>query len=78
MRLERKQTLAAIGLAAGACGALTRDGGTMAKPFRCGHAAATGVTSALLAQAGFSSDETVLEGRYGLFEAVGPLERGYS
>jgi 2-methylcitrate dehydratase PrpD len=72
-RLTPQQTLAAIGLAAGACGALTRDGGTMAKPFRCGHAASTGVTSALLAQAGFSSDETVLEGRYGLLEAVGPL-----
>ena len=72
-RLNPSQTLAAIGLAAGACGALTRDGGTMAKPFRCGHAAATGVTTALLAQAGFSSDETVLEGRYGLLEAVGPL-----
>lgn len=72
-RLNVQQTLAAIGLSAGACGALTRDGGTMAKPFRCGHAAATGVTSALLAQAGFSSDETVLEGRYGLLEAVGPL-----
>ena len=41
-RLTPQQTLAAIGLAAGACGALTRDGGTMAKPFRCGHAAATG------------------------------------
>jgi len=27
----------------------------------------------LLAQAGFSSDETALEGRYGLLEAVGPL-----
>jgi 2-methylcitrate dehydratase PrpD len=73
MQLDAAETLVAIGLAAGACGALTRDGGTMAKPFRCGHAAATGVTSALLAQAGFSSDETVLEGRYGLLEAVGPL-----
>ena len=73
MKLDTAQILAAIGLAAGACGALTRDGGTMAKPFRCGHAAATGVASALLAQAGFSSDETVLEGRYGLLEAVGPL-----
>ena len=71
--LNPQQTLAAIGLSACACGALTRDGGTMAKPFRCGHAAATGVTSALLAQAGFSSDETALEGRYGLLEAVGPL-----
>jgi 2-methylcitrate dehydratase PrpD len=72
-RLNVQQTLAAIGLAAGACGALTRDGGTMAKPFRCGQAATTGVTTALLAQAGFSSDSTVLEGRYGLLEAVGPL-----
>ena len=73
LELDPKQILAAIGLAAGACGALTRDGGTMAKPFRCGHAAATGVTAALLAQAGFSSDETVVEGRYGLLEAIGPL-----
>ena len=32
-----------------------------------------GRNSALLAQAGFSSDETALEGRYGLLEAVGPL-----
>jgi 2-methylcitrate dehydratase PrpD len=72
-RLNPQQTLSAIGLSAGACGALTRDGGTMAKPYRCGHAAATGVTSALLAQAGFSSDETVIEGRYGLLDAVGPL-----
>jgi 2-methylcitrate dehydratase PrpD len=75
MKLDTTQILAAIGLAAGACGALTRDGGTMAKPFRCGHAAATGVASALLAQAGLSSDETVLEGRYGLLEAVGPLSK---
>jgi 2-methylcitrate dehydratase PrpD len=73
LRLKPPQILAAIGLAAGSCGALTRDGGTMAKPFRCGHAAATGLTSALLADAGFSSDETVLEGRYGLLEAIGPL-----
>src|SRR5262245_1161317 len=75
-KLDTPQPLAAIGLAAGACGALTRDGGTMAKPFRCGHAAATGVTSALLAQSGFSSDDTVLEGRYGLLEAIGPLSDG--
>ena len=58
---------------AGSCGALTCDGGTMAKPFRCGHAAATGVTTALLAREGFTSDETALEERYGLLEAVGPL-----
>jgi 2-methylcitrate dehydratase PrpD len=73
LKLDTAQTLAAIGLAAGSCGALTRDGGTMAKPFRCGHAAAAGVTSALLAREGFTSDATVLEERYGLLEAVGPL-----
>ncbi|MDH3241697.1 MAG: MmgE/PrpD family protein [Alphaproteobacteria bacterium] len=71
--LDIDETLAALGLAAGSCGALTRDGGTMAKPYRCGHAAATGVTAALLARHGFSSDDTVLEGRFGLLEAVGPL-----
>jgi 2-methylcitrate dehydratase PrpD len=73
LNLTAPQTLAAIGLAAGSCGALTRDGGTMAKPFRTGHAAATGVTCALLAQNGFSSDDTAIEGRYGLLEALGPI-----
>jgi 2-methylcitrate dehydratase PrpD len=48
--LSRPETLAALGLAAGSCGALTRDGGTMAKPFRAGQAATTGLTCALLAQ----------------------------
>jgi 2-methylcitrate dehydratase PrpD len=73
LNLDFTHTLSAIGLAAGSCGALTRDGGTMAKPFRVGHAAATGVTCALLAQSGFSSDDQILEGRFGLLEALGPL-----
>jgi 2-methylcitrate dehydratase PrpD len=73
LRLDERQMLHAIGLAAGACGALTRDGGTMAKPFRTGHAAATGLTCVLLARSGFSADETVLEGRYGLLEALSPI-----
>jgi 2-methylcitrate dehydratase PrpD len=71
--LDVDQTLAAVGLAAGSCGALTRDGGTMAKPFRVGHAAATGITCALLAKDGFTSDDTALEGRFGLLEALGPV-----
>lgn len=73
MKLPAERALAAIGLAAGSCGALTRDGGTMAKPFRCGHAGATGLTCALLAQSGFSSDDTAIEGRFGLLEALGPI-----
>ena len=71
--LNGEQTREAIGLAAGSCGALTRDGGTMAKPFRVGQAAATGMTCALLAKEGFTSDDSALEGRYGLIEALGPI-----
>lgn len=72
--LSAAQILTAIGLAAGSCGALTRDGGTMAKPYRTGHAAVTGMTCALLAKSGFTADDTVLEGRFGLLEALGPIE----
>lgn len=73
LSLDIGQILTAIGLAAASCGALTRDGGTMAKPFRTGHAAAAGVTCALLARHGFTADDTALEGRYGLLEALGPI-----
>jgi 2-methylcitrate dehydratase PrpD len=71
--LDAQTTLTAVGLATASSGALTRDGGTMAKPFRTGHAAATGLTCVLLAKSGFSADHTALEGRYGLLEAMGPL-----
>ena len=74
LELDVPRTLAAIGLATGSCGALTRDGGTMAKPFRVGHSASTGVTCAYLAREGFTSDDTALEARYGLLDAVGPLQ----
>src|SRR5262245_45249892 len=78
LELNIEQTRSAIGLAAGSCGALTRDGGTMAKPFRVGHAAATGMTCALLAKEGFTSDDSALEGRYGLIEALGPIPEDIS
>src|SRR5262245_17412372 len=74
LRLNAEQTLNAIGLAAGSCGALGRDGGTMAKPLRAGQAAASGVTAALLAGDGCSADGEALEGSHGLFSAIGPLD----
>jgi 2-methylcitrate dehydratase PrpD len=74
LRLDRDQTLNAIGLAAGSCGALGRDGGTMAKPLRAGQAAASGVTAALLAGDGATGDRSALEGAHGLFSALGPLD----
>jgi 2-methylcitrate dehydratase PrpD len=74
MGLGADITRMAIGLAAGSAGALTRDGGTMAKPFRTGHAGATGLTCALLADSGFTADDTAIEGERGLLDALGPLE----
>jgi 2-methylcitrate dehydratase PrpD len=63
----------AIGLAAGSCGALTRDGGTLAKPFRTGHAAATGLTCLYLAQCGFTADVSAIDGERGLLDALGSI-----
>ena len=74
MKLDSMQTLNAIGIAAGSCGALGRDGGTMAKPLRAGQAAASGVTAALLAHDGCTGDTEALEGAHGLFSALGPLD----
>ena len=74
MKLDLMQTLNAIGIAAGSCGALGRDGGTMAKPSRAGQAAASGVTAALLAHDGCTGDTEALEGSHGLFSALGPLD----
>jgi 2-methylcitrate dehydratase PrpD len=73
LRLDARTIRAAVGLATASSGALTRDGGTMAKPFRTGHAASTGLTCVLLAMSRFSSDEMALEGHYGLLDAIGPL-----
>jgi 2-methylcitrate dehydratase PrpD len=75
LRLNVEQMLNAIGLAAGSCGALGRDGGTMAKPLRAGQAAASGMTAALLARDGCSADHESLEGSHGLLSALGPLDQ---
>ena len=74
MKMNLIPTLNAIGLAAGSCGALGRDGGTMAKPLRAGQAAASGVTAALLAGDGATGDTGALEGAHGLFSALSPLD----
>jgi 2-methylcitrate dehydratase PrpD len=74
VRGESRETIEhAIGLAAGSCGALTRDGGTLAKPFRTGHAAATGLTCIYLAKSGFTADSAAIEGDRGLLDALGSI-----
>ncbi len=46
--------------------------GTWVKTLHAGWAAAAGVTAALLAKSGFTGPATVLEGRFGLFNAFVP------
>lgn len=61
----------AIGVAASMASGIiesNRTGGTV-KRLHCGWAAAAGVSAAGLAQQGFTGPPTVLEGRFGFFEA---------
>lgn len=61
----------ALGIAASMAGGVieaNRAGGTV-KRLHCGWAAHSGLTAALLAQRGYSGPPTVLEGRFGFYEA---------
>ena len=70
--LSPAQLTDAIGIAASmASGVIeaNRTGGTV-KRLHCGWAAHAGISAAQLAQHGFTGPPTVLEGRFGLFEAL--------
>jgi 2-methylcitrate dehydratase PrpD len=61
----------ALGIAASMAGGVieaNRSGGTV-KRLHCGWAAHAGLTAAALAQHGYSGPPTVLEGRFGLYQA---------
>ncbi len=69
--LDEQQLLHALGLAASMGSGVieaNRTGGTV-KRLHCGWAAHAAVSAAQLAQAGFTGPPTVLEGRFGFFQA---------
>jgi 2-methylcitrate dehydratase PrpD len=69
--LDEGHVADALGIAASFAGGLleaNRSGGTV-KRLHCGWAAHAGIFAARLAAAGFTSPRTVLEGRFGLFQA---------
>lgn len=69
--MEGDEVANAIGIAASMASGLieaNRTGGTV-KRLHCGWAAHAGVTAAQLVRAGFTGPPTVLEGRFGFFEA---------
>lgn len=69
LKLERKQFMNALGLAAGSAAGLRNNFGTLAKSFQAGRAAESGVLAALLARRGMTGSGTAIEGEMGLVEA---------
>ncbi|MBI5969183.1 MAG: MmgE/PrpD family protein [Deltaproteobacteria bacterium] len=65
IKLNREQTLMALGIAGSQSSALKQNFGTMTKPLHVGQAAKNGVLSALLASRGWTADREILEGHFG-------------
>ena len=77
--LDARQLRAAIGINGSQASGLIESysDGTWVKALHAGWAASAGVTAALLAKAGFTGPASVLEGRFGLFNAfVGDASGG--
>ena len=73
--LDPRQTGTALAIAASQASGLKENFGTMTKPFHAGHAARSGVLSALLAREGFTASERALEGPQGYFAVLGAGKR---
>ena len=69
--LDAAQTRTALAVAASQASGLKENFGTMTKPFHAGHAARSGVLSALLARDGFTASEQAIEGPQGYFAVLG-------
>ncbi len=69
--LDAAQTQMALALAASQASGLKENFGTMTKPFHAGHAARSGVLSALLARDGFTGSEQAIEGPQGYLKVLG-------
>ena len=61
----------AFGIAGSRSGGLRENFGTMTKPLQAGHAAASGMEAAQLAQLGWTAAQQILEAERGFFHAAG-------
>jgi 2-methylcitrate dehydratase PrpD len=75
LKLDAERALHALAIAASFGGGVFENFGTMAKPLHGGRAAQSGVSAALLAQAGMTASPTALEGKSGLMRAISPQGR---
>ena len=69
--LDVTETRIALGIAASEAGGLRQNFGTMTKPFHAGNAAKNGIVAAMLAQKGFTADESILENPFGFCSVLG-------
>ena len=78
MGLNAAQLRAAVGINGSQASGLIESfsDGTWVKTLHAGWAASSGITAALLARSGFTGPATVLEGRFGLFNAFVPDASG--
>ena len=70
--LNEEETARALGIAASMASGIRAGFGTMTKPLHVGRAAENGVTAALLARHGLSSNHEALDGRWGYLAIAGP------
>jgi 2-methylcitrate dehydratase PrpD len=73
--LELERLLCALGIAASQSAGLRENFGTMTKPFHAGHAARSGVLSALMAREGWTASEHAIEGPQGFLSVLGAGKR---
>ncbi len=71
LKLNAHQVRMALGIAASLAGGLRQNFGTMTKPLHAGRAAANGIQAALLAQAGFTADDSIIEAPLGFAKVFG-------
>jgi len=71
LKLSYAQVRMALGIAASLAGGLRQNFGTMTKPLHAGKAAANGIQAALLAQAGFTAADSIIEAPLGFAKVFG-------
>jgi 2-methylcitrate dehydratase PrpD len=71
LKLNMRQVRMALGIAASLAGGLRQNFGTMTKPLHAGKAAANGIQAVLLAQAGFTADDNIIEAPLGFARVFG-------
>lgn len=71
LKLNAHQVREALGIAASLAGGLRQNFGTMTKPLHAGRASANGIQAALLAQTGFTADDSIIEAPLGFAKVFG-------